>query len=152
MPPEERDALRNFQDTVRRRIRHGAQQAPITNYGAPKAEEHAALRAAVQEAIATWETEDTASVRVFEARLAQAVADYLADFHGGGPAFMFVRTSDWRWMLALAEAPPSLHVVHHEQVSSREVLLLANDSGKALLVAHDIPLTGPDLLPPGYRD
>jgi 4-amino-4-deoxy-L-arabinose transferase-like glycosyltransferase len=51
------------------------------------------------------------------------------------PALFMVQAKDWRLMLALHPPARHLHIRRHEEVGRREVLLLANDAGAALLQA-----------------
>ncbi|MFP4502541.1 MAG: ArnT family glycosyltransferase [Candidatus Hydrogenedentota bacterium] len=150
--PGRREALRDFQWAVRDRLTDAVADVPVAHYGAPGVAAHAALQTAAEAAIATREADDRAAVPAFEAELAQAVDAYLAEFSGDGPAFMFVKVEDWRWMLALAAQPPALHVTRHEQVGSREVLLVANTTGRALLKQHAIAVTEPDPPPVPVED
>ncbi|MCK5863291.1 MAG: glycosyltransferase family 39 protein [Candidatus Hydrogenedentes bacterium] len=52
---------------------------------------------------------------------------------GASPAFIIVQEGDWRWVLALCPSYRELHIIKDQNVGSRHVLLVANQSAHALL-------------------
>ena len=61
-----------------------------------------------------------------------AVRDYARDFTAGGPAFMFVQTRDWPWLLALAPEMMNHSVIDEDRIGARHVLLIANESASEM--------------------
>jgi 4-amino-4-deoxy-L-arabinose transferase-like glycosyltransferase len=125
------------QRTAHRRIKRAVDAVPVANLGSITPEERAALRAAIEQAVNDAE-EDAESLRAFETMLIREIDLFLEEFVDDRPAFMYVQDEDWRWILPLANEPPALHVIGHEQVGSREVLLLGNDG--AAEAAHRLGL------------
>lgn len=69
----------------------------------------------------------------FRDAMTAAVQEFAVDFSGPEPAFMYVLSRDWRWLLTFAPAMRDLTVADCEAVGSRQVLLIANDAGRRLL-------------------
>jgi hypothetical protein len=61
------------------------------------------------------------------------VEGFVRDFGGPTPAFMYVPSRDWRWLLTFAPSLRGMPVAGHEAVGSRQVLLIANEAGKRLV-------------------
>ena len=125
------------QKDVHKQIMKAVDSVPVAAMENITPEERAALRVAIEAAVAD-SGEDLERVRRFESALVAEIDTYLDEFGGETPAFMYVQDEDWRWLLPLATNPPKVYVIGHDQVSSREVLLLANPAGKTLLDRHRI--------------
>jgi len=63
----------------------------------------------------------------------QAVRDFTEDFRTGDPAFMFIQTRDWPWLVALAPQMMENRVVAEDEIGARHVLLVANEGGAELV-------------------
>jgi len=72
-------------------------------------------------------------VHAFEQAVDQEIAKFDKEFSAGGPAFAYVETENWRWMLALRPELARYRVLKDRQVASREMLLIANDDAVQLL-------------------
>ncbi len=95
-------------------------------------EELETLRAAIKAAIAEEEI-DAQLVAEFEDALAVETDSFFEAFTSDVPAYLFVRAQDWRWIYAVHPDVRGARVIRHDQVGSREVLLVANPAGAALL-------------------
>jgi len=113
-------------------LRRATQDVPISDAGAVSDEELDRLRAAAEAAFG-FASAKSDLAGPFREAVTKAVQDFAADFGGPEPAFMYVQTQDWRWLLTLAPALREQHIAGHEAVGSREVLLIANDAGERLL-------------------
>ena len=119
------------QKRARKLIAEAVETVPVADLGNVTPEERAALRKAIEQAIARSD-KDVQILRTFENDLIAEVDHFAAEFSGPEPAFMFVQEADWRWLLPLFTAVPEYHVVRGEGVGRREVLLLGNTTSKSL--------------------
>ena len=70
-------------------------------------------------------------------QLGRMFTDFFKTLEAPSPGFVIVQERDWRWIRALfGEQAGRLHILHHERVGNRQVLLLANAAGEAMLQAH----------------
>jgi len=113
-------------------LQKAVEDVPIERLGAVTPEEVAALHAAIEQAVANA-GKDMESTRRVEAQLRDVLAAFVATFNGDSPGFFFVQEEDWRWLVALEPAFQTMPVIREQRVGSREVLLVANPPGKALL-------------------
>ncbi len=113
-------------------LRGATQDVPIADISAVTDDELNALRGASEAAFAFASTKSDL-VEPFRVAVTEAVQDFRADFGGGTPAFMYVQSQDWRWLLTFAPTLRELPIVGHEAVGSRQVLLVANQAGARLL-------------------
>lgn len=116
-------------------LRGATQDIPIADISAVTDTELDALQGASEAAFA-FASSKSDLVEPFRAAVTEAVQEFHAAFGGGSPAFLYVQTQDWRWLLTFAPSLRALPVVGHEAVGSRQVLLVANDAGAQLLRAQ----------------
>ncbi len=132
IPPEKLMDAAELQRKARKLITKAVEDVPVADMSAPTAGERAALAAAIQRAVESAGG-DREKMLAFEDELRAELNAFAAEFFGPEPAFLFVMDDDWRWMRPLlAEETPGGHVLRHQQVGRRDVLLLANDAGRAL--------------------
>lgn len=134
-------AVARKQKELQDRIGEAAEAVPVADIESVTPEERAALRAAILETAAEAEAEFPAfgeDLLSFKDALVDAVNAFAGKFDGPGPAMLFVRDEDWRWMLPLMDPLPGYEVVRHNTVGSRFVLLLANAGGTRLLEERGI--------------
>lgn len=125
-------ALAKLQKDAKKSIQAAVDAVPVDNIASITAEERMALRRAVEAAVSG--SDDAARrLKEFEGQLLGEVERFSDAFNGDGPAYFFVQDEDWRWFLPLLPQQPEIHVVREQRVGSREVLLIANTAGKALL-------------------
>lgn len=120
------------QKRARKTIADAVADVPVANLGAVTAAERAALYAAMEAAIDA-EGEHAAGMRAFEDELRHDVGNFAREFSGNGPAFMYIQEEDWRWLVTLWPEEAAITVLRHEKVGRREVLLIANGAGAALV-------------------
>ncbi len=113
-------------------LRRATADVPIADISAVTDDELQALKGAADAAFAFAESKSDLA-KPFRAAVAEAIGKFAVDFGGPEPAFMFVQTQDWRWLLTFAPKLGRFPVVGYESVGSRQVLLIANESGAALL-------------------
>jgi len=131
IPPEAWMEAAKQQKSARKLIARAVDAVAIANLEAVTAPERAALLDAIESSIAA-EAEDAEALRAFEDALRREIDAFAGRFAAPEPAFLFVQDEDWRWLLPLHGSPPEYHVIRHDRVGSREVLLLANAAGEAL--------------------
>lgn len=122
-------AAAKAQKNAKNAIQDAVDAVPVANIASVTSDELAALRGAIESSEAA--ADDAA--RQFESHLRMALDDFAAKFSTFEPSFFFVQDDDWRWILPMQSKPPAYHVVQQQRVGSREVLLIANDAGEALL-------------------
>lgn len=131
-------ALAKTHKEARGLIQAAVEPVPVAKLDAVTPEELAALRAAIETAVAAA-GDRAAALRAAEGQLQAVLDGFAATFGGDSPAFMFVQDDDWRWLLPLFSQLPKVEIVRQQRVGSREVLLIANEQGKALLARHLTP-------------
>jgi 4-amino-4-deoxy-L-arabinose transferase-like glycosyltransferase len=129
--------LAKLQKDAHEAIRDAVEEVPVENIEHITEAERAALREAIL-AAATSVDEEGRDLHAFEAALEAEVAAFAQEFNDSEPAFIFVKDEDWRWLLPMQENPPPYHVLRHDTVGRRFVLLLANEAGMQLLEEHRI--------------
>lgn len=135
------------QRRLRKALMEAAAEAAIADVAHATDAEWMDLHARVGEAVAEVEVEDALAV-LLEDALEAELARFAAEFQGAAPAFAFVQTEDWRWLLALEPRLRDCTVVAHEQVGSRDVLLVTNAAGAALLARRSIEARPGEALAP----
>jgi 4-amino-4-deoxy-L-arabinose transferase-like glycosyltransferase len=65
--------------------------------------------------------------------LESSAQTFAADFIEGSPAFTFVQTGDWPWLVAFAPEMATCELVANDRVGRGWVLLVANPAGSELL-------------------
>jgi 4-amino-4-deoxy-L-arabinose transferase-like glycosyltransferase len=132
--PEGRDPeeIEVIQRAIGGVLRKATQSVPIADITAVTDEELAGLRASADAAFA-FASGKSDLVEPFRVAVTEAIQEFTVDFGGPGPAFMFVQTQDWRWLLSFSPTLRELPVAGHEAVGSRQVLLVANGAGAQLL-------------------
>ncbi len=120
------------QKKARKIIAGAVEDFPVADIGAITPQERTQLIASIESAIDAM-GDEAEEVRAFEHLIQDELDAFAATFTEGSPAFMFVQAEDWLWLMPLYSDPPVYDVVHHRNVGSREVLLLANPAGAALL-------------------
>lgn len=128
------EALGGLQRHMLRTIGEAVEDVPIADFDAVSDDEVAALQAVLEKTVADKGFEG-AMILKFEALLAEKLGEWDADFGTAVPAFAYVQTRDWRWMIALRPELRRFAVIGHSDVGSREVLLLANPAGAASAAA-----------------
>jgi hypothetical protein len=131
------DLMSDASDQIHARkvVKKAVEDIPIADVMAITPEEKQALRAAIEAAFAA-EVEDAPAIHQFEDAVKRELHELTLRFNSPEPAFAFIQDEDWRWILPLSDPPPPLHVVRHENVGRRYVLLLANKAAMDLLYAH----------------
>jgi len=119
-------AAGKLQKHARKVVAEGVAEVPVADIENIAPEERAALRQAIEDAIA--QDEDLEAVLAFEQELIREIDIFATEFAGSGPAYMFVQEEDWRWLIALMSAPPEVTVLRQQGVGRRNVLLIANAS------------------------
>jgi len=74
-------------------------------------------------------------IAAFQEALKQESNLFFEAFGSNKPAYLYVQENDWRWLYAIHPDMRNAAVLHHDQVGSRDVLLVANAAGKGLLEA-----------------
>ena len=121
-----------IQKELRHAIAKSVAEVPIADLAHVTEAEAAALREAAKHGAQKRDL-DPGLAGNFEAALAQTAAGLFEEFEAGGPAFLIVQEEDWRWVLPLYPSVRETQVVYARSVGSRNVLLLANGKGAALL-------------------
>ncbi|HNR33520.1 MAG TPA: hypothetical protein PKI11_21695, partial [Candidatus Hydrogenedentes bacterium] len=125
-------AVADAQKRARKLIAEAVADVAIADIAAVTEAEREALWRAIEDAVDDAD-EEVQGLRAFEHDLIAEVDAFAALFAVPEPVFVFVQEEDWRWLLPLFTTVPPYHVVRHQGVGRREVLLLANDSGRRLL-------------------
>lgn len=133
--PENLLEVAALQRDAQKRIADAVEEVPIVDMANVSPEERDTLFQAIEDAIAEA-GEKAERFREFEAAIMEEIARFTEIFASERPAFLFVQDEDWRWILPLHQTVPAYHVVRHMNVGRRDVLLLANDAGVALLDTH----------------
>lgn len=120
------------QRALRKAVKKAVEDVPVASLtDATDAEREALAKAvhdAAQEAKAGPEL-----ARAFEDALKNCVRKYSMEFNAPGPGFMFVQEEDWKWLIPLFPDLGKCSVIRRQSVGSRNVLLLANIDGAALV-------------------
>ncbi len=95
------------------------------------------LRSALYTKIEQNDRVEVDFVKRFEEALAREVSSFAATFWENTPAFMFIQEFDWRWLVAFEPAFRECIVLRHQSVGRRDVLLVANAAGAALVASHE---------------
>lgn len=120
------------QKKARKLIAMSVKDVPIADISAITPQELQALRQAMEKAIQST-GKHVEALKMFEGALQNEIDTFAKKFSEPSPAFMFVQNEDWRWLYTLHSTPPAYTLVRHQNVGSRNVLLLANASGAALV-------------------
>jgi 4-amino-4-deoxy-L-arabinose transferase-like glycosyltransferase len=131
-----RDAAKS-QRRLRSALEKSVQDVTIADIVHVTGAEWESLRAHVDEAEKEVGVKDPLAVAYGKA-LETEVGSFATEFGGDTPAFAFVQTEDWRWLLALEPRLRDYVVVVHEAVGSRDVLLVTNAAGSALLTRRSL--------------
>ncbi len=115
------------QTKLKRAIQKAVRDVPIASFKQVSDLEVDGLRVAVENALDPGDPQ-----REYLASYEKAVRVHLdrlfSSMAGPRPAFVMVLEEDWRWILALMPEGRTLESLTHNNVGSREVLLLANAS------------------------
>jgi hypothetical protein len=112
---------------------------PVASFDQVSDEEIRQLKQAVAEALDAADAPPGLGA-AFERAMTREVRDFAAAFASDGPAFLFVQAEDWRWLIAIAPELRPWPVVHRRSIGSRDVLLVANTAGEALLELKSAPV------------
>ena len=111
----------------------GVADVPIASFAAVSSEEFDTLHTAAEMAFTQHRDVDAQTSAAFHAALLQAIDEVLARFNAPGPALFIVQEEDWRWILPMNKTFLGYSLVRKGSVGSREVLLMANREGAALV-------------------
>lgn len=128
--PDDEEAV--LEPLVIRAVMDAARQVPVQDVAAPTEEERANVRGAIEMAFAAAQSK-TQYAQVLRKELMDVLAQFRDDMFGEKPALAFVRQEDWLWITALEPALREIRIVQEDSVGSRDVFLLANAAGEALL-------------------
>lgn len=129
LPPESKDVnVMTLQLDLRSAASRAARDVPVAELENVTPDERDALAEAIRAA------EAEAAIRpeladAFHAALRAA----MAPIETKEPAFAFIQTKDYRWLLPLVPALADYQALHRKGVGSRDVMLLANTAGLRLL-------------------
>jgi hypothetical protein len=121
------------QKRLRDDIADAVDETPVGPAGTVSAEDIAALREAIRRVVAEDDDIDAGLADAFQETLTDAIAEFAETFETGGPAYLYVKQEDWRWLMAFRPGLRELPVIGAEGVGSRDVLLIANGAGERLL-------------------
>lgn len=127
---------RKYQDALFGAIQKGLHEAGFTNPVAVTGDQIRAAQIAVDKAIQESGV-DPQYVAAFLALLRAEVQEFEQGFLQATPAFAFVQKDDWIWILPFLTRPLDATSVAQQSVGQRDMLLLANSSGKALLESQE---------------
>lgn len=105
---------------------------PIADYVAPSPAERGALHAAINIALRQAGLSDR-EVEQYRSAVADDVAAVMKALQADSPAVLFSPAGDWRWILAFVQDVSFLTLLKDQQVSSREMVLLANRAAHSAL-------------------
>ncbi len=120
------------QRRLRKEIAEAVADVEVADITRPTPAERDQLREVIHRAVEAAEVEPEMA-HDFEQALREAVGAFMTDFDAPEPAFAFVQSSDWKWLLPLFPEDAQYSLVTWRQVGSRDVVLLANPAGAALL-------------------
>lgn len=127
------------QSRLKRAIQKAVTKVPIASFEHITDEEVRDLQTAVESALDANEAQ-----KIYLASYEKAARLHLerlfSSMKSPQPAFIMVLQQDWRWIVALQPEARDLEVLTENNVGSREVLLLANESAAALV--RDASITG----------
>lgn len=126
--------LIKFQDKISRTIEKAAAKADIADIRNITEEEVAAMHDTMEEAVSKIGYAPEL-IATFQEALKQESNLFFEAFGSNKPAYLYVQENDWRWLYAIHPDMRNAVVLHHDQVGSRDVLLVANAAGKGLLEA-----------------
>ena len=120
------------QRTLRKEVAKAVAAVPVTNLEALAPAEIDALRSAVHEAVAKSDV-NAELAGAFEQALKKTVTDFAREFEQPTPAYMFIMQEDLKWLLPLYPQFATYKVIDQRPVGRRNMMLLANTTGAALL-------------------
>jgi len=123
-------------DHLMRAIANGTAEVPVASFSAISEEEVRQLAVHFNQILAASGLPPENTARLTE-QLGLWIEDFRKRFNGSTPAFLLVREQDWRWMLPLCPALQELAVILRATTGHRDVLLMANAAGLALLSDAD---------------
>lgn len=129
---DEVDMVR-FQRDVARTISKAVDKVPVRTIAAITPEELSALQQAMKKAIAEKKYDEVV-IQDFLVGLERAADDFFKVFGSSRPAFLYVQENDWRWIYAIHPDVQEAVVLSQASVGSRDVVLVANPAGAALLI------------------
>jgi len=118
--------------SLRKAIAKAVEKVPVASLTSPTDAEVAALHEAAHEAVARSKVEPELA-RAFEQSLSKTIAEFAREFEEEMPSFVFVQEEDWKWLLPLFPDLARQTVIGRQAIGRRNMLLLANNSGAALL-------------------
>lgn len=119
-------------ERVQRKLDAACTAIPVGDLMHPTEAERASLRAAVFDALhASYLDDDQAGA--YEREVDAELLPLVDAVPGGTPVAVYVRREDWKWIVAFIDKPLALTVVRDERVSSRNMLLLANEPARRTL-------------------
>jgi hypothetical protein len=131
------------QKRLRDDIADAVDETPVGPAGTLDAADIDRLREAIRRVVAEDDQVDPELAAAFQQTLTDAIGEFADTFQAGGPAYLYVKQEDWRWLMAFRPALRHWPVVAAEGVGSRDVLLIANAAGYAALEALEA-LPGPE--------
>ena len=120
------------QRTLRKEVAKAVAAVPVADLESPAPAEIDALRSAVHEAVAKSDVNPELA-GAFEQALKKTVTDFAREFEQPTPAFMFIMQEDLKWLLPLYPQFTAYKVIDQRPVGRRNMMLLANTTGAALL-------------------
>ncbi|MCX5769693.1 MAG: glycosyltransferase family 39 protein [Candidatus Hydrogenedentes bacterium] len=120
------------QRTLRKNVAKAVAAVPVADLESPAPAEIDTLRSAVHEAVAKSDVNPELA-GAFEQALGKTVTDFAHEFEHPDPAFMFIMQEDLKWLLPLYPQFAAYTVVDQRPVGRRNMMLLANTTGAALL-------------------
>lgn len=115
----------SLQRKLLRSIQKSAESIPVENIECITDDEVRLLNAAIRENL-DLSPEAKPYVNAYEDKMAEVLADLFGAMSAPNPAFIIVQEEDWHWVVALNPDARRFPIVRHENVGSREVLLVAN--------------------------
>lgn len=132
IPPDDLMKTAMLQRDAKHLLQKAVDKVPVTSWEHVTEAEREALETAARNALHESDL-DPAMLQTFEAQLQQEIDAYATEFLGGSPAFMFVQNEDWPWLIALCPQLNQTRFIHGDAVGRRDVLLLSNEAGAALV-------------------
>lgn len=118
----------SVQRHFRQAIADAVATVPIISLDSVTDSELQALQTRVADVASTVGEERALIDRINEA-MKNSLQEFAAEFEEPSPAFLFVQEDDWRWMLAFHPPLRKHHIIRHQRVGRRTVLLIANAEG-----------------------
>lgn len=120
------------QRELRKAIAKAVDDVSVASLTNPTESEIETLRTAVHDAVGKAKVEPELA-SAFEASLRKAVGDFAKEFEHTMPAFVFIQEEDWKWLLPLFPDLAKHPIISRQAVGRREMLLIANQAGAALV-------------------